>query len=239
MALRDFKGKLILLLCICITHAAWGQFAERDQYWELGLSVGATNYSGDLADEDITLAHTKMSAGVFARWHFSKLFQVRGQFFYGQIGGDDKNSPVLAGRQFRFKSTLLEGAVLLEAAIASFEYQPVSADATYYFFPYIFGGIGGVNVQADASYYGPESNRDRFVIEPLPEGGSANRTLLTTPFGLGLRMVAGSRFSIGIEACARPVFNDLLDGVSLNGNPSKNDWYHSLGLTFSYFPGKR
>ena len=220
-----------------MAHSAQAQFADRERYWELGLSVGATNYSGDLAGEHITLAHTKMSAGIFARLHLSNTFQVRGQFFYGQIGGDDKNSPTLAGRQFRFKSTLLEGAALLETTIATFEYEPVSSDATIYFSPYVFGGVGGVNVQADVTYYGPESDRDRFVIEPLPEGGTSNHFLLTTPFGLGLRMVSG-RFSIGFEACARPVFNDLLDGVSLNGNPTKNDWYHSLGLTFSYSLGQ-
>jgi len=238
MLLNIFKRELICLLCFCATGTAQAQFAEHEKYLELGLLACATNYSGDLADDHISFAQTKLAAGAFARLHLSPVFQIRGQVFVGRIGGDDKNFPDLAGRHFQFNTTLVEGAALLEATIAAFEYQPVSSDASYFFFPYIFGGVGGVAVQAETTYYGPESERDCFVVEPLPEGGTSKRTLLTTPFGLGLRVVAGSRFSIGVEACARPVYNDLLDGVSKNGNPSRNDWYHSIGFTFSYFLGK-
>lgn len=239
MQSHNFKQNLIWMLCMLgALSPLHAQFAERETYLELGLQACATNYSGDLAEDHISLAQTNMAAALFARLHLSPTFQVRAQVFAGRIGGDDRNFPVLAGRSFKFKTNLQEASVLLETAITTFEYQPVSSDATFHFSPYIFAGFGGVAMQSDVVYYGPESERNRFVVEPLPEGGSNSQFLLITPFGAGLRMIAGNRFSVGLEVCARPVYNDLLDGVSKNGNPKRGDWYHSLSLSFSYFIGK-
>ncbi|MFN0014968.1 MAG: DUF6089 family protein, partial [Saprospiraceae bacterium] len=233
LSLRRFFAITVCVFGFGPANMLMAQFAEQKPTLEIGLLAAATNYSGDLADDHVIFAQTQFGAGAFARLHLNKLLQIRGQFFAGSIGGDDKRFPTLASRQFRFETKLLEGAALLEATIATFEYEPVSTDVTFYFHPYIFGGVGITSADAKVTYYGPESDRPRIVVEPLPEGGTSKRTFVSTPIGLGLRMVAG-RISLGLEVCSRPVFDDLLDGVSKNGNPNKGDWYHSLNLMVSY-----
>jgi len=226
------------VLLLFLAQHAQAQFQETDKHLEVGLTVCATNYSGDLAPDHISIAQTRLGAGAFARLHLNHFFQVRGQIFAGRLYGDDKHFPDHAGRQFRFVTNLFEGALLLEGTVGTFRYEPVSTDITYYFSPYLFVGVGGARVNPQVTYYGPEDRRARFVREPIPEGGKSQRMLLTTPFGLGLRMIAGNRISMGMEVGVRPAYSDLLDGVSLNGNPDQDDWYYTLGITVSYFVGK-
>lgn len=230
--------KLVWAIALLTVQQAQAQFGEPERYLEVGLTLCATNYSGDLAPDHISLAQTRVGTGAFARVHLSHFFQVRGQLFAGRLYGDDKHFPEHAGRQFRFTANLFEGAALLEATLGTFQYEPVRADATYYFSPYLFAGVGATLVNPQVTYYGPEDRRARFVREPIPEGGQSRRTLLTTPFGAGLRAFAGGRFGFGLEVGIRPVYSDLLDGVSVNGNPEKEDWYYTLGATVSYFVGK-
>jgi hypothetical protein len=229
-----------LLLVFMLTFSVQGvqaQFSASSKKLELGISVCATNYSGDIAPDHISGAQTRAGAGAFIRLHLNDFFQVRGQLFVGRLAGDDKNHAPNAGRQLRFNTTVLEGAALLEGSVGVFKYEPVTSDITYYFSPYLFAGVGAARVNAQASYYGPENERDRLLKVSIPERGSSTRMMLVTPFGMGLRMIAGERLGFGLELGVRPVYEDLLDGVSLNGNPEENDWYYTLGVSVSYFVG--
>jgi hypothetical protein len=52
--------------------------------------------------------------------------------------------------------------------------------------------------------------------------------------GGGVKQHFSEKFALGLELSFRPVFSDLLDGISTNGNPDNNDTYLWLGLTASY-----
>ncbi len=231
-------NKLVLVFILFLSiQRAEAQFNESEKNLEFGVSFFATNYSGDIAPDHISTTQTQAGLGAFMRLHLNNYFQARGQVFIGRLAGDDKNYTPNAGRQLRFNTTVLEGAALLEGSLATFKYEPVVSNITYYFSPYLFAGVGAARVNAQVTYYGPENERDRLLKVSIPEPGSSARMLLVTPFGFGLRMIAGERVGLGMELGIRPGYNDLLDGVSQNGNPEENDWYYTLGVSVSYFVG--
>jgi len=227
--------KLLLFLIIPFTIQANAQVYQPTKFTELGLALTATNYSGDLAESHIELPQTKYGAAAFLRFQWNRSLLLRGQVFWGKIAGDDKHSPVHAGRNFKFSTNILEATGALEFAIGTFQYDPIWGQQSRYIVPYIFAGAGAAFIRPEVTYYGPPADRDKFVRTAIPEGNNANRTLLITPFGLGARLIFNDFWSVGLEAAAKPTYSDFLDGVSQNGNPGEDDWYYTIGFTISYY----
>ncbi|MCS7036874.1 MAG: DUF6089 family protein [Saprospiraceae bacterium] len=205
------------------------------RFWEAGIGLYTTNYSGDLAPDHISFANTRYSGGLYARYHWNPNIQLRGSIQYLRLSGDDRHHPPNAGRSFRFTSNLLEFSGFLEIALANIAYEPPTGSQTYYFAPYVFAGAGVALYSPKVTYYGPERDRPLFEREPIPEGGRARQTNVVFPFGAGVRLIASDFVAISAEACARPAPSDLIDGVSRNGNPERKDWYYTAGITVSYF----
>ncbi|MBK8969447.1 MAG: DUF6089 family protein [Saprospiraceae bacterium] len=224
---------LLFLICTCISTAN-AQINRNSNFIEFGIGLAATNYSGDMAEPHLELVQTRIGGQLFVRYQLHPNFLVRGQVFGGVVAGDDKHSPVHAGRNFKFSTTLVEVSGLLEMALGTYAYDPLFSASTLYISPYLFGGVGACFARPKVTYYGSEARRDYFVRAPLPEGGTG-QTLLVAPFGVGVRMIARQQLSFGLEATARPTFSDLFDGVSQNGNSTERDWYYTVGVTVSYY----
>lgn len=234
MYLRLFSA-IGLLCCLHVNSIQAQRRLSYPRWWELGVGVYATNYSGDLAPDHISLAATRIGGSLFARHHLSSLIQVRASGHVVHLVGDDRNYPPNAGRSFRFRANVLELSGQVEVTLANIAYDPPRRNTTYHFAPYVFAGIGGAWFSPKVTYYGPESERPLHEREPIPEGGRKQRSALVVPFGLGFRYIASDFITLGAEVCARPAPSDLIDGVSLNGNPNHRDWYYTAGLTCSYF----
>lgn len=226
--------KTLYLVFLFFAAQLNAQIYKNTKYFELGLTAVAINYSGDLAEKQIHLAQTRMGAGVFVRYELARFFSLRGQLFTGKIFGDDKNSPTHAGRNFRSSNQVVETVALLEGNLGSLKIDAISSASSYYIAPYVFAGVGATFSKPQVTYYGPTSQIEQFVLQPIPEGGSKRRTLLATPFGAGIRMIFGDYYCLGLEGAFHPTHSDLLDGVSQNGNPEEKDWYYTAGVTFSY-----
>jgi Domain of unknown function (DUF6089) len=212
---------------------ASAQYRSKERYLEAGFLFGATNYSGDLAERSIELVETKPGYGVYLRYQFSRHFAVRGHAYSGAISGDDRHSPDLKSRSFRFSTSLLElGAVGEYAFIAKDRYSKTGIHH-FHISPYVYAG-GGLNfITQEAEYYGPADQRNEILVVPLPENDLEDR-LLVVPMGVGLRFDLLERMVFGVEFGWRPVFSDDLDGVRLNGNPDKGDWYYFTGATVAF-----
>jgi hypothetical protein len=52
--------------------------------------------------------------------------------------------------------------------------------------------------------------------------------------GVGIRVDITKKLVLGVEAGARPIFSDRLDGVRINGDPQNDDWYYFGGATVSF-----
>lgn len=224
----------MLTLLPCLLAAQTRSAKSSSHYMELGMMLGATQYSGDVAEKDIELAQTEVGFGFYYRYHIKKQFFFKGQVYFGYISGDDANSPDLKERKFKFYSPLWEVAGVVEYAPLAQERVSKTGINNYFFSPYVFAGIGGAFTRAEPEYYGSVANYDKYLKTPLPEENIVRRSFFTVPVGAGVRFDYSERLVFGAEGGFRPVFSDKLDGISINGNPDKNDWYYFVGITASF-----
>jgi hypothetical protein len=228
---------LYLLFFLISTFSLFGQSFEgnKSKALEAGFLFGMTNYSGDLAEKNIQISETKLGYGAYVRYLFSKHFALRAHLISGSISGDDKHAkdPDILRRQFRFNTNLLEVGLCGEWHILGRKGENSIGEKQRYFSPYVYLGLGMAFSDANATHYGPPEDEVIFFKTPLPEVAEPQRFLLA-PMGVGVQTELTDRVLLGLETGWRPVFSDKLDGVSINGNPDKNDWYYYAGATVSF-----
>ena len=220
----------LLLLCSLNASAQW---RYQPKYWEAGVMLGVTSYSGDVTAKRIDLQELRPGYGAFVRYHVSKHFAFKGHLYGGTISGDDKYSTVKAPRSFKFGTFIFETAACIEWHVFGRDRFSETGLHNFFITPYFFAGAGVTFADANAEYYGPPERRDDFLKVPLPEEG-LKTTFLLAPVGGGIRVDCYERFIMGLEGGFRPVFSDDIDGVSINGNPKRNDWYYFFGATASF-----
>jgi len=218
--------KRIAILCALL----WPLYVHSQQIVEGGFFLGFANYQGDLSDNPIVLKETKKSYGGFVRLHYEDKFKIRGNVYYGFIGGNDANADSnKKNRGWKFDGTVLEVAI-------TGEYHPLGrsrAGSTGIFHrqisPYIATGLGYTFTNIDLVV--PSSDSGMF-----PEAEDVDK-FITVPFMFGVRIDLLEHVSISGEWGWRATFSDYLDDVSQNGNPNRNDWYLFVGGSVSYFFG--
>src|SRR3569833_1617989 len=84
-------------------------FNLQAQTWDIGGSVGASGYMGDLNPNN-PLQVSGVSLGVFGSRNFDGYWSAKLKYTFGQIGADDANSSSAQFRQRKlsFKTTLNE-----------------------------------------------------------------------------------------------------------------------------------
>lgn len=232
---------LLLLLCLLCQVSLLSQatFKSRQKYMEAGFILGVTNYSGDIAQKNIHLSETKLGYGVFARHFFSNKFSVKAHLYAGTLSGDDANSkdPNTKRRSFRFTTNFAEVGISGEWHMLGKNRYSSTGIHQRFLSPYLYLGIGGTFSNAKVVYYGTPEDRNEFIKTPFPEVGQRQKFLIA-PMGVGLRYELNEALVLGAELGWRPVFSDDIDGVRLNGNPEKNDWYYFGGATLAFIFGK-
>ncbi len=208
-------------------------FAQYRHEWSAFL--GVANYQGDLPEPHVEIIESRLAAGILYRYHWHPKWSIRGQMIVGKISGDDRHAQSRSSRKFRFSATLAETALAVE-------WKPFGRQSYYYvgkfrphLGPYIFLGLGLTHADPQVSCYRTDVPKE---IDPFA-GEMRQKWFLATPVGLGIRYDWSPQWSVGIEIGQRPVFSDLLDGVSVTGNPKKDDWYVFSGLTVSWLIGAR
>lgn len=205
------------------------------RYVEMGFFCGFANYQGDLSKSYFQLGETKAALGGILRYHLNPKVDLRGSLFFGAISGDDKNSPELQERKFRFKSNILEAGIMGEWKM--FGKPRFNAVGVFIpnFTPYLFGGVAYTYAEATTECYKPECLGNGQ--SPFPEQGY-HPNYISMPVGFGLRYDFSEYVSLGGEWGYRAIFSDYLDGVSATANSKGNDWYFFTGGTISFYPGQ-
>lgn len=216
----------LLFFCISLPHVH-AQFHQTRHPLEAGIMLGLAGYSGDISARRVDLQELRPAYGAFLRFQLSRHFSLKGQVYAGAISGDDKYSDIKAPRQFKFGTALVELAGVLEWQLFAHDRQ---GGRDFFITPFAFAGLGYTYADANAQYYGPPAEREKFLLVPLPEENLKSRFLLPIAGG-GVRMVFFDQLILGLEGGLRPVLSDDIDGVSLNGNPGENDWYYFFGAT--------
>ncbi len=228
--MKKILALLTILMCLSLTTFGQQRKANK-RFVELGFLLGVTNYSGDLAEARIEYEETRPGFGAFLRYHINPALALKGHAYYGAISGDDANTS-RTERSFRFGTSLFEFGAVVEWNFFAKERISHTGMHNFQITPYVFAGLGGAFTNPTTEFYGKPGTRNQFLKVPLPEDG-LQKNFFTTPIGVGFRVDVFDRFILGLDAGIRPTFSDAIDGISINGNPDKGDWYYFLGFTAS------
>jgi hypothetical protein len=193
---------------------------------EIGGSLGATSYKGDIMP-NYGLSTSLPAGAVFVRQNFSPAFTLKYNLMLGGIRGNGRNSPdpytstYAEPLELKFRSPLLE-----LGAHAEYNFFNYREERYRRWTPYAFMGLGVMYHRADA----PREQEAPFPIQPV------------IPMGIGAKVVFAKQWNLGIELGARKTFTNYLDGAASvdiptnlqRGNPFTNDWYLFSGISISY-----
>ncbi len=181
---------------------------------ELGVSIGASQYFGDL-NEHYGFQTVAPAYGLYARRRMNSYIALKLSGNYTVVGYDDKYNtiPFEVARNLNFKSKVIE--LSLQAEFNFFRF--ITGDRSFRFTPYLTGGIGGF-------YYNPYTtyNGRTYDLRPLgTEGqnaGYSNRKYsnfaVCFPIGAGVKYWLRPGVNLSFEIADRVTLTDYLDDVS-------------------------
>jgi hypothetical protein len=227
-------GVSALLICTSLTAAA--QYGESASFSEAGITVGPSNFLGDLGGnmgkgtrflKDNNIPMTKMTIGGFFSYHLSPALGFRAAINIGSLEGDDAIINGKGGmeeyrkiRNSNFKSKLFEGLLLAEFYPTTFfEYDPSDNYKTLR--PYLVAGIGMFKFNPQ----GQDPLTGNWVdLKPLrtegqgmpqyPERKEYNLTQMNVPLGIGVKYQFNETMNLSFEIIHRQTFTDYIDDVS-------------------------
>lgn len=220
-------------------------FAMVSQTYEVGLTIGGTNFVGDVGRTRF-VDFTDPGFGIIAKWNRSDRHSFRFTALYLPISDDDVEGQG-SRREFRgfsFKNSIKEFSLGIEYTFWEWNLHEGDQQLT----PYLYTGITVMNHGDLARTPG-----DRGPVEIKSFGNDWNMAI---PAVIGVKASIFSKLVIGFEIGARYAFTDNLDGSepeNLNipnvpntipldlsfGNPNKNDWYFYNAMTLTYTFGRK
>ena len=204
------KFRYLTLLTLLLSFELHAQ-RYRNGVTELGLFLGGSNYTGDIAPE-IVWGETHPAFGLLYKYHHSKYFSSRYQFTYAQISGSDQNFSGNKYRNITFESKIYELGYNVE-----FNFKPFGINSNQHeerSTTFVFGGI-------NLFMFNPVrrlSSGDELELRDIgTEGQNVNNKrqyALIQPalsMGLGYKFNVKRRTVIGLELGFRKTFTDYLD----------------------------
>lgn len=194
---------------------------------EIGVSVGGTNYTGDIGNE-LFIYPNNIGWAIKYKKNINSRISYRGAFSYIPITDD----PIRSFNKARRNSGLPFTNVIKELSFGIefnyFSYDVLSDDKGHT--PYLFIDVAGFFFTALHTF------DDTFVEPPTYKNSFA----YSVPFGVGYKSKITDYLGYALELKVSPTFEDDLDySVSQKiGNPSTNDWYYFTGFTLTYSFGR-
>lgn len=188
------------------------------QYLDLGGSIGASNYLGDLAPSSLktSIGQTNWAQGIFIRYNVNDFLGLRFDLTKGMISASDEFSQkgdFRRSRNLSFRSKIYEAAFLGEINLIGFQPQGNRNP----FSPYVFGGIAFFKFNPQAKL-----NNQWHDLQPLGTEGQGLPEYpkkyalkqFSIPVGAGFKIAMNENFTIAFECGARKTYTDYLDDVS-------------------------
>jgi hypothetical protein len=241
--MKSVKTILTLLVALCATQSFGQQKRFKGKPIEFGITLGASNYMGDLS-KLVAPKETKPMGGIICRFNYSDFITLRGTAAYGIISAHDSNysdDAYRARRNLSFRSPVIEFSGTIEYNILGFGETQRGTPSS----PYLFAGIGVFKYNPRALFnYHPEADLandptgstpvhhadlsvfDGQWIELQPLGTEGQETTkfndrkryaltqVCIPFGVGYKKQFDDYWAWGIEFGMRKTFTDYLDDVS-------------------------
>lgn len=214
------KSKILaagILVASFISLKANAQYESTVQEGELGFSIGAAHYFGDL-NTRAQLNRPKLAVGAFFRKQFGNYIGLRIAAHYAKLGYSDvynTHNEYMYRRNLSFNTNIFE--LGLQGDFNFFKFVP--GDPYHRFTPYVTLGVGLFNYDPYAFLGG-----QKYFLRPLgTEGQGTNaypdRKPYSTmafafPLGVGVKFNLNEKINIGFEVANRFTTTDYLDDVS-------------------------
>lgn len=190
---------------------------------ELGISIGGSNYIGDVGNE-FYVAPNQMYGGLIYKMNITPRIAVRAQASYIRIKDDDANSSnkERQKRGYSFKNSIKELSLGVEFNYYNYSLQKDGWGST----PYLILEVAAINYRVVAK----ETTQNNFETK--------GKMGFTIPVGIGYKTKIAHNIGIGIESKLHYSFTDDLDYNTPNyvqldfGNPDTKDWYVTVGVNF-------
>ena len=190
---------------------------------QIGFSIGAANYLGDLANKggfpifsEINSKAFRPTLGLNYRNNFTYYSSFNAEILYAQITGDDANTksdPYPIKRNIHFRTDIIDISAMIEWNFIPYEIGSTKRRVG----PYFGIGISGF-------YFNPQAelNGQWVDLQPLgtegqgiiPETKKYSRFNLAIPVSTGIKYNITKQLAIGFEIQYRVTFTDYLDDVS-------------------------
>ncbi|MFT7442271.1 MAG: hypothetical protein ACI9Q3_000636 [Maribacter sp.] len=216
------KNCILLLILISFSNVTLGQM------YEVGISVGGSNYVGDIGRTSY-LYPNKIGGAAFFKYNKNPRMALRATYSYLPITANDidADTDFRRDRGLNFKNTINELAVGLEYNF--YEYDLSTPGKTWT--PYILLEFAAFNYKYITS-------------EPQPDQYEYNsKNSFAIPFGVGFKSKLSSSLAFALETKFRYTFEDNLDFnnekiAKLNFGGTGNDWYMFTGFSLIYTFGR-
>ena len=235
-----YMRKFIAVFCFLAGAAGFNQSMAQYEAvvmeGEIGISLGAAHYFGDLNTSG-RINRPKPAVGVFFRKQFGNYIGLRVSGHYAQLGYSDiynTYNEYQKRRNLSFNSNIFE--LGLQGDFNFFRFIP--GDPYHRFTPYVTMGVGVFSYDPFAVYRGR-----KVALRPLATEGQGNPAFpdrkpygsmgICLPLGVGAKYAINSRMSAAFEISYRFTNTDYLDDVSktyigANNFPSLPDGEPSL-----------
>ncbi len=214
---------LLLLLILLIRSNAVGQYQKPPpkisvllKNWSINVNGGQTSFFGELSLYDDELSEKLSKEGAWAYGfilsrQMTPVFGLSGQLLWGSLKGANTRS--------QFRAEIME--YTLNTTINFVNLLIPENDARFFLYGKL--GFGQFQFNSKLVFDDPEEP-DKYVESESPE--------FLYLLGGGAFYKFNHAFEVNIEATARLVNNDKLDGT--NNNKGDNDYYSyiSLGVTY-------
>jgi hypothetical protein len=216
------KNSVLSIVFIFFSSVLFGQV------YEIGVSLGGTNYVGDIGSTKY-INPNKLAGNVFFKYNYNPRIAYRGTLSYLPIKGNDAkaDTDLRSNRDFNFTNTITELAIGMEYNF--YEYDVSSEDKNWT--PYILFELAAFNYS--------------YVKSQDTEGNNAlgKKTALAVPLGVGFKSKLSGNIAFSLETKFRYAFEDDLDYstdkiASLDFGGTGNDWYMFTGVSLIYTFGR-
>lgn len=216
------KNSILFIVLVSFSSIVFGQV------YEIGVSLGGSNYIGDVGRTNYIYPN-QLSGAAFFKYNWNPRIALRATYSYLPIKGNDKNADTdfKQNRDFNFTNTINELAFGMEYNF--YEYDISSEDKSWT--PYILLELAAFNYKTVQS----EPQPDNYIY--------TNKTSFAVPFGVGLKSKLSGNIAFSIETRFRYTFEDDLDYStaripSLNFGQSGKDLYVFTGFSLIYTFGR-
>ena len=206
------------------------------QTYEVGLSLGGTNFVGDIGSTKY-FSPTNAGFGMVAKWNRSNRHSFRFSALYLPISAFDEKSDEARKifRDFEFTNSVKELSLGLEFTWWEWDLHKGGRQTT----PYMYTGITVIN-------YGALALATDGTFKAYDDNWS-----MAIPMVFGVKTNLLQRIILSAEFGARYSFTDNIDGSNpedlslpvdkdLNfGNLNTNDWYFYTAITLTYAFGRK